>query len=132
VARQVVERAGGHPLDVMVLAAAAYYVTLEVGANEIDTTVLDVAYEWAMGELQRSFDELWSELGERQDARLVARRLAAGQPLVAGRAGRRLHTQQVQTTLDFLQRKGIVSRAGRGRYPFIEPMFRDYILRLLG
>jgi uncharacterized protein len=131
VARQVVERAGGHPLDVMTLAATAYYVSLELGANEIGSTVLDIAYERAMDELQRSFEELWSELGERQDARLLTRRLARGEPLTAGNAGRRLHTQQVRATLDFLQRKGIISRAGRGRYLFIEPMFRDYVRRLL-
>lgn len=131
-ARRLAERSGGHPLDTMTLAAAAYYAALELGAAVIDGTVVDLAYERAMAELARSFDETWTELGERVDARLVARRLALGEPVTSGSKTRRPHPQQAQTALAYLQRRGIIVRAGRGSYRFVEPMFGEYIRRLGG
>lgn len=129
-ARRLVERSGGHPLDTMTVAAAAYYAALELEAREIDGTIVDLAFERAMAELARSFDEIWTELGERVEARLVARRLALGQPVTSGGKERRPHPQQAQTALAFLQRRGIIARAGRGSYRFIEPMFGEYLRRL--
>lgn len=128
-ARQLVGLSGGHPLDTMALAAAAYHAALEIAASEITSTIVDTAFERAMSELARSFDELWTELGERSEARLVTRRLAIGQPVTSGGGGRKLHQQQVQIVLSFLQRKGIVVREERGVYRFVEPMFAEYVRR---
>jgi hypothetical protein len=115
----------------MLCANNVYQIALELGLSTITSTVVESAFERTMDELSRSFDELWIELGERTNARLVARRLAMEQPITSGGAGRRLHQQQAQLALAFLQRRGIIVREGRADYRFIEPMFAEYVRRLL-
>jgi AAA+ ATPase superfamily predicted ATPase len=130
-AARLVASAGGHPLDTMLCANNVYQIALELGLSTITSTVVESAFERTMDELSRSFDELWIELGERTNARLVVRRLAMEQPVTSGGAGRRLHQQQAQMALAFLQRRGIIVREGRADYRFIEPMFAEYVRRLL-
>ena len=50
--------------------------------------------------------------------------------LYANDGGARVPRPEVLRALESLRARGLVTRLGRGRYDFVEPMFGEYVRRL--
>jgi len=87
-----------------------------------------VAYEQALRELERPFALHWAELGTQKYLPQVAKRIAHGAVLYASDSG--VPRPEVLRALEALRARGLVTRLGRGKYEFVEPMFGEYVRRL--
>src|SRR5436189_1470114 len=128
---RLLDATGGHPQDTMQVCAALYYLMRDSGARTVTPDFLEVAYEQAMRELERPFALHWSELGSHKYLQQVAKRTAHRAVLHAADAqGGAVPRPEVLRALAALQERGLVTRLGRGRYDFVEPMFGEYVRRL--
>ena len=115
----------------MQVCAALYYLVRDMGARTVRPDHLEVAFEQAMRELERPFALHWSELGSHKYLQPVAKRIAHRAVLyAAGSNGGSVPRPEVLRALAALQARGLVTRLGRGRYDFVEPMFGEYVRRL--
>ena len=128
---RLLDATGGHPQDTMQVCAALYYLVRDMGARTVRPDHLEVAFEQAMRELERPFALHWSELGSHKYLQPVAKRIAHRAVLyAAGSNGGSVPRPEVLRALAALQARGLVTRLGRGRYDFVEPMFGEYVRRL--
>jgi hypothetical protein len=121
---RIVDLAGGHPQDTMLLCSEVYYTLLETGRSHLTAGLVEAAYERAMRILTPLFDEMLAEAGRKPRARETLFRLAAGENLYA----RETHPNEVKRSLDWLLNRGIIEKRDRGRYKFVEPMLAAHIL----
>ena len=119
---------GGHPQDTMQLCAALYYLMRDSGARVVSAEHVAVAYEQALRELERPFALHWTELAGGKYLQQVAKRIAHGAVLYAAESG--IPRPEVLRALEALRARGLVTRLGRGKYDFVEPMFGEYVRRL--
>jgi hypothetical protein len=124
-ATRIAERAGCHPADTMVLCSNLYYQAKALGVTTLDDELLDVAVQQSKDQLKTYFDALWAELNERPKERLVAARIARREPLTHN-----IHQYEVSRAIAALLDKGVVVRAARGVYDYVEPLFKEYVLAL--
>ena len=125
---RILDATGGHPQDTMQLCAALYYLMRDAGQRTVTADHVAVAYEQALRELERPFALHWTELATGKYLQAVAKRIAHGAVLYAGESG--IPRPEVLRALESLRMRGLVSRVGRGRYEFVEPMFGEYVRRL--
>jgi uncharacterized protein len=125
---RLLDATGGHPQDTMQLCAALYYLVRDTGQRTVSADHVAVAYEQSLRELERPFALHWSELGTGKYLQIVAKRIAHGAVLYAGDSG--VPRPEVLRALESLRARGLVTRVGRGRYEFVEPMFGEYVRRL--
>jgi len=125
---RLLDATGGHPQDTMQLCAALYYLVRDAGQRTVSAEHVAVAYEQSLRELERPFALHWAELGTGKYLQIVAKRIAHGAVLYAGDSG--VPRPEVLRALEALRARGLVTRVGRGRYEFVEPMFGEYIRRL--
>ena len=125
---RVIDATGGHPQDTMQLCAALYYLMRDAGQRVVTADHVAVAYEQALRELERPYALHWSELGTHKYLQQVAKRIAHGAVLYASDSG--IPRPEVLRALESLRARGLVTRLGRGRYDFVEPMFAEYVRRL--
>jgi len=125
---RVIDATGGHPQDTMQLCAALYYLMRDAGQRTVTADHVAVAYEQALRELERPYALHWSELGTHKYLQQVAKRIAHGAVLYASDSG--IPRPEVLRALESLRARGLVTRLGRGRYDFVEPMFAEYVRRL--
>ncbi len=125
---RLLDATGGHPQDTMQVCAALYYLLRDAGQRTVSGDHVAVAYEQALRELERPFALHWAELGTQKYLQAVAKRIAHGAVLYA--AGSGIPRPEVLRALESLRARGLVTRLGRGRYEFVEPMFGEYVRRL--
>jgi hypothetical protein len=125
---RLLDATGGHPQDTMQLCAALYYLMRDAGQRTVGAEHVAVAYEQALRELERPFALHWTELGTQKYLQQVAKRIAHLAVLYAGDSG--IPRPEVLRALESLRARGLVTRLGRGRYEFVEPMFGEYVRRL--
>jgi AAA+ ATPase superfamily predicted ATPase len=125
---RVLDATGGHPQDTMQVCAALYYLMRDANQRAVTADHVAIAYEQALRELERPFALHWSELGTQKYLQQVAKRIAHGAVLYAGDSG--IPRPEVLRALEALRARGLVTRLGRGRYEFVEPMFGEYVRRL--
>ena len=125
---RILDATGGHPQDTMQVCAALYYLMRDAGARVVSADHVAVAYEQALRELERPFALHWTELASGKYLQQVAKRIAHGAVLYASESG--IPRPEVLRALESLRMRGLVSRVGRGRYEFVEPMFGEYVRRL--
>jgi uncharacterized protein len=125
---RLLDATGGHPQDTMQLCAALYYLVRDAGQRTVSADHVAVAYEQALRELERPFALHWAELGTGKYLQTVAKRIANGAVLYAADSG--VPRPEVLRALESLRMRGLVTRLGRGRYEFVEPMFGEYVRRL--
>jgi hypothetical protein len=122
--REILQKTGGHPQDTMLVCSEIYYALLEAKEKTLVSEYVQIGYSHAMLTLAQVYNEILDEIGGRNHAREVLKRLAVG-----GRAYiKRDNPNEVKRVLDYLVTKAIIEKNGRGAYKFIEPMFREYIL----
>jgi len=125
---RLLDATGGHPQDTMQVCAALYYLMRDAGQRRVTADHVAIAYEQALRELERPFALHWAELGTQKYLQQVAKRIAHGAVLYAGDSG--IPRPEVLRALESLRARGLVTRLGRGRYDFVEPMFGEYVRRL--
>ena len=125
---RLLDATGGHPQDTMQLCAALYYLMRDAGQRIVSADHVAVAYEQALRELERPFALHWSELASQKYLQQVAKRIAHGAVLYASDSG--VPRPEVLRALESLRMRGLITRLGRGRYDFVEPMFGEYVRRL--
>ncbi|HEY6957627.1 MAG TPA: ATP-binding protein, partial [Candidatus Limnocylindria bacterium] len=125
---RILDATGGHPQDTMQVCAALYYLLRDAGQRVVTADHVAIAYEQALRELERPFALHWTELGSQKYLQQVAKRIAHGAVLYAGESG--IPRPEVLRALESLRSRGLVTRLGRGRYDFVEPMFGEYVRRL--
>ena len=125
---RMLDATGGHPQDTMQLCAALYYLMRDSGARTVSAEHVAVAYEQALRELERPFALHWTELAGGKYLQQVAKRIAHGAVLYAAESG--IPRPEVLRALEALRARGLVTRLGRGKYDFVEPMFAEYVRRL--
>jgi AAA+ ATPase superfamily predicted ATPase len=129
---RLLDATGGHPQDTMQVCAALYYLMRDAAQRVVTADLLAIAYEQAMRELERPFALHWSELGKQKYLQLVATRVAQGAVLFASDTTPAVPRPEVLRALESLAARGLVTRLGRGRYEFVEPMFGEYVRRMAG
>jgi len=127
---RLLDATGGHPQDTMQVCAALYYLMRDAGQRTVTADHVAIAYEQALRELERPFALHWTELGAQKYLQAVAKRIAEGAVLYAGESG--IPRPEVLRALEALRARGLVTRLGRGRYEFVEPMFGEYVRRMSG
>jgi AAA+ ATPase superfamily predicted ATPase len=129
---RLLDATGGHPQDTMQVCAALYYLMRDAGQRVVTADLLAIAYEQSLRELERPFALHWSELGKQKYLQLVATRVAQGAVLFASDTTPAVPRPEVLRALESLGARGLVTRLGRGRYQFVEPMFGEYVRRVSG
>ena len=127
---RLLDATGGHPQDTMQVCAALYYLMRDAAQRVVTEELLAIAYEQALRELERPFALHWSEIGRQKYLQTVAKRIAQRAVLYANDGGARVPRPEVLRALESLRARGLVTRLGRGRYDFVEPMFGEYVRRL--
>jgi AAA+ ATPase superfamily predicted ATPase len=125
---RILDATGGHPQDTMQVCAALYYLMRDANQRVVTAEHVAVAYEQALRELERPFALHWGELGTHKYLQQVAKRIAQGAVLYAAESG--VPRPEVLRALEALRARGLVTRLGRGKYEFVEPMFGEYVRRL--
>ena len=129
---RLLDATGGHPQDTMQVCAALYYLMRDAAQRVVTADLLAIAYEQALRELERPFALHWSELGQQKYLQLVATRVAQGAVLFGSDTTPPVPRPEVLRALESLRARGLVTRLGRGRYEFVEPMFGEYVRRVAG
>lgn len=126
---QIVEFGDGHPRATMLVAAEAYAAVCEVGADNLDASIVAQAWDRARAhdiERCRLMVERMRRLRLAKGKDLVfssARAVAAGQPPYSSGA----HAEQVRRVLDALADLGAIERVGRGSWRVADPILRAYL-----
>ncbi len=123
---EAISKSGGHPQDTMVVCSELYYALLEAGQDIISLELVQLGYERALLTLAPIYDEILDDLNLSFVGRQVLKRIAtaAGIYSIA-----KANPNEIKRTIDHLLAKNIIEKTGRGSYTFVEPMFRDYLLR---
>jgi hypothetical protein len=79
VLKEIVQLAGGHPQDTMLICSEAYYTLLEANEKKLSSEIVRIAYERALITLTPVFDQILDEVGKKPLVREVLRRLAVGE-----------------------------------------------------
>jgi len=127
VLKEIIRLSGGHPQDTMLICSEAYYTLLESGENRLSVDIVKIAYDRAMIILTPVFDGILDEMGKKPLLREVLRRIAAEKAIYRGES-----PIEVKRAIDRLLMGAIIEREGRGKYRFVEPMLKEYILRSYG
>lgn len=122
---EIMSLSGGHPQDTMLICSEAYYTLLEVEEKKLSLDVARIAYERAMVTLMPAFDEMLDELSKKQLVRKVLHRLATGDVIYKEEN----HPNDIKRAIDQLTLIAVIEKEGRGKYRFVEPMFKDYLVR---
>ncbi len=125
VIREILQKTGGHPQDTMLVCSEIYYTLLETGEKTITPEYLRLGYNRALLTLAQVYNEILDEIGQRTHAREVLKRIAAGDRVYI----KRDNPNEIKRALDYLITKAVIEKSGRGSYKFVEPMFREYLLR---
>lgn len=123
--KEIVRLAGGHPQDTMLICSEAYYTLLEAGQKKLSGEIVRLAYERAMITLSPVFDEILGDVGKRPLVREVLRRLAEGEVLYREKN----NPNDIKRAIDQLITGAVIEKEGRGKYSFVEPMLKEYIIR---
>jgi hypothetical protein len=127
---RLLDATGGHPQDTMQVCAALYYLMRDASQRVATGELLGIAYEQALRELERPFALHWTELGQQKYVQTVAKRIAQHAVLYADGGGAPVPRPEVLRALESLRARGLVTRLGRGRYDFVEPMFGEFVRRM--
>lgn len=122
---ELVELAGGHPYDTMLLCNEAYQLVAVDGRDVLTLPVLQQAYDQAQTILEPAFTEILAGLGRSAQMRDVICKLATDQQPYKGKP----QASAVTRSINILEEKGIIEKVTRARYRFVEPMLRDFVTR---
>ncbi|HHW42235.1 MAG TPA: AAA family ATPase [Desulfotomaculum sp.] len=123
--KEILRKTGGHPHDTMLVCSETYYALLEAEKSDVTPGILRLGYDRALLTLAQVYDEILDELSQRFQVRHILKRIAAGSNVY----DKKLNPNETKRIIDYLVSKAIIEKTGRGSYKFIEPMFREYILR---
>ncbi|MGQ9533440.1 MAG: AAA family ATPase [Desulfotomaculales bacterium] len=126
-AREILRRTEGHPYNTMLVCAEIRYALLEAGKTVLTPGFVRLGFDRALVRLSQIYDEMLDDLGGRPNVRQVLLRLAAG----GGPYTHQANPAGIKRALDFLISRAVIEKSGRGSYRFVEPMFREYVLRHL-
>ncbi|TEB08397.1 Archaeal ATPase [Pelotomaculum schinkii] len=123
--KEIISLAGGHPQDTMLICSEAYYTLLEVEETKLSLDIVRIAFDRAMATLMPVFDEMLDELSKKHLVREVLHRLAIGDIIYKEKN----HPYDVKRAIDQLTLTAVIEKEGRGKYRFVEPMLKEYIVR---
>ncbi|WP_258361031.1 AAA family ATPase [Moorella sulfitireducens] len=124
--QEITRKTGGHPQDTMVVCSELYYALLEAGQDTISLEIVRLGYDRALLTLAPIYDELLDDLNLSFTGRQVLKRIATGTSIYSIENA---NPNEIKRTIDHLLAKTVIEKKGRGSYAFVEPMFRDYVLR---
>lgn len=121
---EILNLSGGHPQDTMLLCTEIHYAMLEVGEKSINLDLVQLGYERALLTLSPVFDELLDELEQTANTKHVLICLAKGFHIYR----KDKNPNDIKRAVDALLAKAIIEKKGRGKYLFVEPMLKDYLI----
>lgn len=124
---ELLDLTGDHPYDTTLLCNESYHLLLQSGIADLSMSLLRQAYAQAQRVLEPAFTEMLDDLARSVHMREVICRLATGNQPYKGK----VHPSAVGRALNRLTEAGIVEKVSRGRYRFLEPMFKDYVITTL-
>ncbi|MGB9859003.1 MAG: AAA family ATPase [Moorellaceae bacterium] len=124
--REIISKTGGHPQDTMVVCSEIYYALLEADQNNVSLETVRLGYDRALLTLAPIYDEILDDLNLNFLGRQVLYRIATGANVYAME---RANPNEIKRAIDLLISRTVIEKNGRGSYSFVEPMFRDYVLR---
>lgn len=125
VLKEIIQLAGGHPQDTMLICTEAYYTLLEANEKKLSSETVRIAYERALITLIPVFDEILDEIGRKPLVREILRRLASGEVVYKEMN----NPNDIKRAIDRLSVSALIEKEGRGKYRFVEPMLKEYVLR---
>jgi len=123
--REIIRKTGGHPQNTMLVCSEIYYALLETEKSYITPGIMRTGFDRALLRLSQVYDETLDELGKRPYVRQVLKRIATGNKVYTQKA----NPNEIKRAVDYLIDKGVIEKCGRGSYSFVEPLFREYVLR---
>jgi len=123
--REIIKKTGGHPQNTMLVCSEIYYALLEAEKSYITPGVMRTGFDRAVIRLSQAYDETLDELGQRPYVRQILKRIAGGNKIYVQKA----NPNEIKRAVDYLIEKGVIEKLNRGSYRFVEPLFREYLLR---
>ncbi len=120
----MMEQTGGHPFGVMAVLSEAYVWARLSGVRTIDLNVMHQSLVHTYEELEGIYDEMWKRILGIPKAGQILEYIAQHKPPY--QSG---NSTQVQRALSALTKSSVLRKEQRGQYAFVEPMFRNWILK---
>ncbi|MDQ7095711.1 ATP-binding protein [Desulfosporosinus sp. PR] len=122
--QEIIKISGGHPQDTMLVCSEIYYLLLETGERCLSLEAVQLGTQRALASLTPVFDGILDELGP---AKRILIRLVQEASLYE----RGTHPNEIKRMIDMLINKGILEKMERGTYNFVEPLLKDYLLKVI-
>lgn len=122
IVEEIIRTTGGHPQDTMLVCSETYYLLLETGEKSLSVEAIQLGTTRALAALTPVFDGILDELGSSK--RILTRVI---QNLSVYEKG--THPNEIKRMIDNLINKGIIEKAERGNYIFVEPLLKEYLIR---
>ncbi|KLU61801.1 archaeal ATPase [Peptococcaceae bacterium CEB3] len=113
---------GGHPQDTTLVCSEVYRAFVESGENTLGLEHILLGRDRAFAFLSQGFNEVIESLDS--TAKTLLLRIARGAALYS----KDNHPNTVKRMVDQLVDHGLVEKIDRGKYEFVEPMFKEYLL----
>lgn len=123
---RIVELGAGHPRATMRIAQQTHLVSVQLDHRQIDLDAVELGYRAALdGDLPTMEQTVEQIRRLHKNALQVARAIAMGNPVP-----RRLPPAIRDRVLKLLLRAGVLEHVARGDWRIVNPLFRDYLVRL--
>lgn len=120
----LMENTGGHPFCVMVALGESYYGATIGQRTSIDIAGMFEGLSQTALTLEPIYEELWRQILAVRGGATVTRQVAFARPPYHG-----INATTARRALKKLRDLSILQKKGRGEYLFVEPMFRQWIVR---
>ena len=121
---RLVDLGDGHPRATMRIAQQTHLISAQLGTREIGATEVELGYQTALRGDEPTMEQLVDKIRALHKGALpVARALAEDKPLPR-------HVSPRDRVLKLLRNAGIIEKTGYGNWRIINPLFREYLVRL--
>ncbi|WP_240985433.1 AAA family ATPase [Acididesulfobacillus acetoxydans] len=120
--QMILDITGGHPQDTMLVWSEVYQAFIESGENVLGLEHILLGKDRAFAFLSQGFNEVIGSLDSVSKTLLL--RIARGTTLYS----KDNHPNTVKRMLGQLVNRGLIEKIERGKYEFVEPMLKGYLL----
>ncbi|KLU61793.1 archaeal ATPase [Peptococcaceae bacterium CEB3] len=118
--RMILDITGGHPQDTMLVCSESYQALVDDKRKTLNIEHVFLGRDRAFAFLSQGFNEIIESIDP--VAKTLLLRIARAESLYS----KGNHPNTIKRTLDQLMDKGIIQKIERGKYDFVEPMFKGY------
>ncbi len=118
---------GGHPHGMMAALLNAFLIVKQENQPIINPSTVEMAVVQTLEQFDPIYEELWKHILPISKADQILIAIAFDEPPYRGQT-----PTYVKRAIDFLIKNSIIYRSSRGRYQFVEPLFKRWIIEKNG